>query len=366
MTEVVAALIRDGDRFLACRRPPHKARGLLWEFVGGKVEPGETKEQALIRECREELDIDIAVGPMFMELTHEYPDLTVRLTLFRASIRRGEPRLLEHSEMRWLLPTELDGFDFCPADEEILNAIRERYAAVLSLRERLFALQDKKYRAFSASLIPNVPEERIIGVRTPALRQLAREFGKTPEAELFLKSLPHLYLEEYAVHSALAAEIKDYDRLIAALDELLPYVDNWATCDMLSPKLFKKHPAGLIGDIRRWMDSPEPYTVRFGMGMLMAHYLDDGFRPEYLDWVAEIRSQEYYVNMMAAWYFATALAKQYDSALPYLEERRLPLWTHNKAIQKAVESRRISEDQKAYLRTLRRKQGQRGAGNARR
>lgn len=223
------------------------------------------------------------------------------------------------------------------------------------VRAELFALQDAPYQAFTARLIPNIDPARIIGVRAPALRQLAKKFAGEPDAMDYTALLPHRYLEEDHLHASLIGNIRDYGALIAALDGFLPYVDNWAVCDSMRPKLFKKHPEPLPDDIRRWMGSDHPYTVRFGIGLLLSHYLDGHFRPEYAEWVAAVRSEEYYLNMMVAWYFATALAKQYDAVIPYLEEDRLPRWTHNKTIQKAVESYRISDEQKEFLHTLRRK-----------
>ena len=220
------------------------------------------------------------------------------------------------------------------------------------VRERLFALADEEYREFQGGLIPTVDADRMIGVRTPALRSLAKELGKDPEISAFLAALPHRYFDENQLHAFLISLERDYDRCLAEVDRFLPFVDNWATCDQLSPKVFAKHRDRLIGEVRRWMGSELVFTVRFGIGMLMQHYLDSDFRPEHLDWVAALRSEEYYVNMMRAWYFATALAKQYPSAIRVIEEQRLDLWTHNKAIQKARESRRITEEQKAYLNTL--------------
>ena len=220
------------------------------------------------------------------------------------------------------------------------------------LQQALFALQDPDYRAFHSKLMPTVDPERIIGVRVPALRKLAREFGRTPEAGDFLRALPHDFYEEDNVHALLLNGMRDYHQVTAALDAFLPYVNNWATCDMLSPRAFQKHPPDLPDRARRWMAAGETYTVRFGIGVLMGFYLDQAFEPRYLDWVAEVRRGEYYVNMMAAWYFATALAKQYEAAVTYIEDRRLAPWTHNKAIQKAAESYRIPPERKAYLRTL--------------
>ena len=218
------------------------------------------------------------------------------------------------------------------------------------IRARLFAMQDAKYRDFTAKLTPTVPPERIIGVRTPELRKYAVELSKTEDAAAFMATLSHLYQEENNLHAFLIERIADYDACVAALDAFLPYVDNWATCDSMSPKCLKKQLPRLTGEIRRWMASDRVYTVRFGMGMLMRHFLDDAFDPAYLDWVAALRSEEYYINMMIAWFFATALAKQWDATLPYIERRRLEPWVHNKAIQKAIESYRIPEDRKIWLR----------------
>lgn len=218
------------------------------------------------------------------------------------------------------------------------------------LQEQLFALQDEKYRDFQRRLIPNIPPESIIGVRTPELKKLAKEMSARPEE--FLSELPHRYFEENQIHSFIIAGTKDFDECIRRLEEFLPYVDNWATCDQMSVKAFKKHTGELIGYVRKWIVSDRTYTVRFGVGCLMSFYLDGEFREEYLELAAGIRSEEYYVNMMTAWYFATALAKQYDAALPFIEQRRLDEWTHRKAIQKAIESYRINDEQKAYLRTL--------------
>lgn len=220
------------------------------------------------------------------------------------------------------------------------------------IQERLLALQDLKYRDFQNKLIPNIPSERIIGVRTPALRALAKELHGREDVESFLSALPHRYFEENQLHAFLLSLERDYDKTVERLDTFLPYVDNWATCDQTSPKVFRKHRAELLAAIDRWLVSEHPYTVRFGIGMLMQHYLDEDFREEHLARVAALRSGEYYVNMMIAWYFATALTKRYNEALPYIEQRRLDPWTHNKAIQKAVESNRVPDTAKEYLRTL--------------
>ena len=221
-----------------------------------------------------------------------------------------------------------------------------------NIRARLLELQDLKYRDFQCKLMPTVNSATVIGVRTPELRKLAKEFSKSLEAAEFLKILPHKYYEENNLHGHLIDTLKDYDQAIEAIDAFLPYVDNWATCDLMSPKVFKKHLPELYKKIREWLKSSYTYTVRFGIEMLMSFYLDEHFQPEVLDLVAGVKSQEYYVNMMIAWYFSTALAKQYDAALLLLQEQRLDKWTHNKAIQKAIESYRISDERKSYLRTL--------------
>ena len=221
------------------------------------------------------------------------------------------------------------------------------------IQNTLFALRDPAYQAFQSKLIPTMDPALVIGVRMPALRKLAKELAGTPDAEVFLKELPHRYYEENNLHGLLISALPDYAAAAAALEDFLPHVDNWATCDLLSPRAFRRHPPELPEQIRRWIRDERPYTVRFGLGMLMQFYLDGEFRPAYLDLAAGVRREEYYVRMMAAWYFATALAKQYDAVIPYLEERRLDRWTHNKTIQKAVESFRITSEQKAYLRQLR-------------
>lgn len=220
------------------------------------------------------------------------------------------------------------------------------------IRGRLFELQDAGYRAFQCKLIPTVDPETVIGVRTPQLRKLARELAKTPEAAEFMRLLPHRYYDENNLHGLLIATIRDYDTALAATEAFLPYIDNWATCDIISPKVFARHLPELLPRIEAWLQSDHTYTVRFGIEMLMSFYLDQAFRPELPELVAGVRQEDYYVRMMIAWYFATALAKQYDAALTLIEQQRLEPWTHNKAIQKAIESYRVSDEQKAYLRTL--------------
>ena len=223
----------------------------------------------------------------------------------------------------------------------------------VDIQQELFALQDLSYRDFHAKLMPTVDKARVIGVRTPKLRAFAKEFGKTEEAKEFLKVLPHQYYEENNLHGLLIEQIKDYPTLIRELNRFLPCIDNWTTCDLLTVRVVKKHLDTFTEEVERWLASDHTYTIRFGIGMLMRYYLEEHFSLEYPEKVAKIRSEEYYVNMMRAWYFATALAKQYEAIFPFLEEKRLDAWTHNKTIQKAIESYRITQEQKVYLRTLR-------------
>lgn len=223
-----------------------------------------------------------------------------------------------------------------------------------TITDGLFALKDENYRRFHAKLIPDISIDNIIGVRTPVLRKYAKEVAKLPEANIFLESLPHSYYEENNLHGALLSLLypKDIIAFMEQLERFLPYVDNWATCDMLSPKIFKKHLPYVYERVQKWLQSDAVYTIRFGIVTLLGFYLDNAFEPEMLQLVANVRSEEYYVNMAVAWYFSMALVKQYDATLPYIQNRVLEPWTHNKSIQKAIESRRIPQETKAYLRGL--------------
>ena len=220
------------------------------------------------------------------------------------------------------------------------------------VQQDLFAMQDLKYRDFHAKLMPTVDKDSVIGVRVPMLRAYAKKFGKTEEAKQFLEILPHQYYEENNLHGLLIDQMKDYELCIEELIRFLPYINNWATCDILSVKAVKGHLDSYIKNIYQWLESDYTYTIRFGINMLMRYYLEEEFKIEYPEKVAAIRSEEYYVNMVRAWYFATALAKKYDQVLPFLEEQKMDVWTHNKTIQKAIESYRITPEQKEYLRTL--------------
>ena len=243
-----------------------------------------------------------------------------------------------------------------PIEKSIFVALQTD-KMIEQLRTELFSLQDAEYKVFHSKLMPTIDPDTIIGVRTPALRALARKIQTVPgiDLDVFKANLPHKYYEENNLHAFLIEQCKDYDTCIWELDRFLPYVDNWATCDMMRPKCFKKHTGELRSKIEQWIGSAHTYTVRFGIEMLMVYFLDENFDPKYLTRVAGVQSDEYYINMMIAWFFATALAKQWESTLPYLTEERLPLWVHNKTIQKAIESYRISPEQKKLLRGLRRK-----------
>lgn len=220
------------------------------------------------------------------------------------------------------------------------------------IQKELFAMQDIAYRDFQAKLIPNLADGSMIGVRTPALRKLAKQMANREEIGVFLETLPHTYFDENQLHAFIIAERKNFAQCMDELTCFLPFVDNWATCDQLSPQIFKKHRQELLPYIKEWIVSDKTYMVRFAVGMLMEHFLDEDFDKAYPEMVSKIRSEEYYINMMVAWYFATALAKQYEAVLPFIEEMRLDSWTHNKAIQKSIESNRITAEQKAYLRGL--------------
>ncbi len=216
----------------------------------------------------------------------------------------------------------------------------------------LFSFQDKEYRDFNSKLIPNVDKDNIIGVRSPILRKYEKKIRNTSISQEFLSTLPHKYIEEYILHALLLENIKNYDEIIEALNKFLPFVDNWAVCDIMSIKLFKKHLDILPSQLDKWLNSSHPYTIRFAIKMYMTYYLDESFDVSYMKKIAKIHSEDYYVNMMIAWYFATSLAKQYNIAIKFLEKPQLDKWVHNKAIQKAIESYRITSEQKTYLRTL--------------
>lgn len=358
MVEVVAALVlREAGgqtEFMICQRPEHKARGSLWEFVGGKIELGETPRQALARECREELGVSICIGKLYAEVTHEYPDLTIHLSLFECILPQGErPQLLEHRDLRWITPEKIPQYLFCPADESISARIqREGLPQITPLQRRLLSMQDLGYRDFQVKLMPTVDPERVIGVRTPDLRAFAKEIAGTDEAIAFLERLPHDYFEENQLHAFLLEKIGDFEATVAALDRFLPYIDNWATCDSLSPKCFRKRHPALRAAVDRWLSSPHVYAVRFAMKTLMNEFLGDDFLPSDAERLAAFETDEYYLQMMIAWYFATALAKRFDDMLPYFSPGALHPVVRKMALQKARDSFRLTKEQKILLSNL--------------
>ena len=223
------------------------------------------------------------------------------------------------------------------------------------IQKDLFAMQEGSYKAFHCRLIPTVPENTIIGVRVPLLRSYAKRLVSRGLAETFMMQLPHTYYEENMLHGLLISGLNDFSVCVEEVNKLLPYVDNWAVCDSIRPKCFLKHHHLLLPEIEKWLSSKHPYTVRFGIEMLMVHFLGQDFQVSFLKRVGAVSSDEYYVNMMIAWYFATALAKQWETTIPYFQENRLTGWIHNKAIQKALESYRIAPQKKTVLKTLRRR-----------
>lgn len=243
-----------------------------------------------------------------------------------------------------------------PVQMEKSTGRGKEMSIITEIREELFKLQDVKYRNFSSKLIPSTDKNSFIGIRTPELRKYAKELLKREDIDVFLDDLPHKFFDENQLHAFIISGMKDFDKCIERVEEFLPYVNNWATCDQMSPKVFKKYKTELLDNIKKWIVSDKTYTIRFAIGMLMEHYLtDEDFDMAYPEMVASVCSYEYYINMMRAWYFATALAKQYDAVLPFIEGKRMDVWTHNKTVQKAVESYRITPEQKDYLRSLRMK-----------
>lgn len=220
------------------------------------------------------------------------------------------------------------------------------------ITKKIINEQDKEYRDFSSKLIVNISKDEIIGVRTPVLRKIAKDIHSTKQADEFLSSLPHSYLEENHLHAFLIEYEKDFDKAIKLTTEFLPYINNWATCDSFRPKVFKKHTDRLFEYIKLFLKSEHTYTIRYGIGLLLSFYLDEEFSTSHLAMVADINSDEYYINMMRAWYFATAIAKQRNYTLPYIENKLLDVWTHNKTISKACESFRVDDNTKTYLKTL--------------
>lgn len=341
----------------------------VYNLCAGMIEEGESIEACISRELYEETGL--AVKQIIKILPPSYAAVAISDTTTYIAFVEVEGEMEDHTseneeidarfydkqEVAGLLDTELFSsraqmaayFFTCGALEHLQH---EDVTLEEKIRNDLFRLQDESYKQFHQNLIPTVDPELIIGIRMPKMREYAKKFRKTPEAEEYLHLLPHKYYEENNLHALLLESMKDYNQLIPALCDFLPYIDNWATCDLMTPQIFKKHTDELIVMIQQWIHSNHAYTVRFGIEMLMKFYLDECFKPQYLNMVANIISDEYYVNMMIAWYLATALAKQYDTTITILQEKRLGKWVHNKTIQKALESYRITPEQKEYLRTL--------------
>ena len=359
MVDVVAALIAQDNQFYIFLRGREKANPLLWEFPGGKVEPGETREQALIRECMEECKIHVYPIKQLAQVQQD----NLCLTLYETRLTAGKIKLTEHQDVKLIGVADVNMYSFCPMDAKLLlqlktffNELQQRKPqSELSVVQALHNLQDKNYRDFNAKLIPDVSLDKIIGVRSPALRQYAKSIKNTDKAKEFVNTLPHVYFEENNLHGILVSEIKDWEQGITLLERFLPHVDNWATCDLLSPKCFENHDAQVLQRVEQWMSSDHPYTVLFGINVLMDRFLGERFEERFLYQVVGVKRQEYYIKMMIAWYFATALAKQYDSAIQVIQGQLLDKWTHNKAIQKALESYRVSDEHKKILKTLKRK-----------
>ena len=346
-TEVAAGVIWRGDRFLIAKRPENKARGGLWEFVGGKLEDGETGAEALVRECREELGAELTVYDKVFESEYRYPEITVRLKFYNAEIISGEPRLLEHSALEWILPSEAGKYGFCPADAEFVRLLPELYS---SPTEDIMSLADEKYGEFQQKIVPNIGPGVIVGVRIPELRGIAKgAYGKY-NAVRFMRELPHYYYEENLLHALLLCEEKDYDTAMKRLEAFLPYVDNWAVCDALRPKAFKKHPDALWEKIPEYLASKHEFTVRFGIEMLMVHFLEGERAREAMERVYAVKRGEYYVKMAKAWFFAEAAARAWDEARVFLEKGFGDTELDRMTLRKCLDSFRVSDEKKAQIR----------------
>lgn len=356
-----------GEYVISQRSADRPSLPLKWECVGGSVVAGENSIQGAIREVKEEVGIDLSPEEgrlVYSEIRKEKNDIRdIWIFNFDGAIELEKAVTDEVAQSYWMKPEKirrlLESGEMVQSlsyfEEKIQGVRPEPFSTAEKIRARLFFLQDRKYGDFHAKLIPDLEREKIIGVRTPALRKLAKELAKKPEAQEFLAALPHSCYEENNLHGFLVETVKDFDDCLRRLEQFLPYVDNWATCDQVSPKALGKQKEKLLEAVRRWLASERTYTIRYGVNMLMTFFLEEEFKPEQPEWVAEIRSKEYYVQMAVAWYFATVLAKQYEAVIPFLENGRLDPWVHNKTIQKARESYRITEEQKEYLKTLKRK-----------
>ena len=352
----------DGTYLLTKRHPGKDVYPGFWEAsCGGSAVTGEDPLTCAKRELFEETGIRsddfILVSHTFRDPSHSmyYSYLTI-VDCDKNSIVLQEEETVDY---KWV---DIKGFlDYIDSDLSI-KTHNNRYASYVSscrkgtlvteITEELLRNQDIKYRDMQVKIIPNIEADSIIGVRTPVLRKLAKDYAKRPDIEEFLSAIPHQFFDEDQLHAFIISEMKDYEKCMKELNAFLPYVNNWATCDQMSPKVFKKNRKDLLDEIEKWLKSDKTYTIRFAIGMLMEHFLKEDFKIDYPKKVARIRSEEYYVNMMIAWYFATALAHRYDAIIPFIEKKKLDTWTHNKSIQKAIESYRITDEQKDYLRSL--------------
>lgn len=344
-----------------------------WVGVGGKFEENETPKECLLREVYEETGLTLTKY-RFRGVIRFSSDIWGEelMFLYSASEFSGTLRDCDEGEFSWISKKDVYDLPIWEGDKAIFSALeneKEFFTMEVIYRGddlintpvcmpsplgRLFEMQDKEYLDFQAKLVPTISKDSMIGVRVPALRKFAREYIKSESAFKFLEGMPYFFYDEYLFCGILISEIKDYEKCIYYLEKLLPYVDNWAVCDIISPKAFKKNKDRLIVKIKEWSDSSHDYTCRFGLEMLMTHFLDEDFEPEYLKIVSSVTLENYYVKMMVAWFFATALAKQWDEAVKYIEKNELEEWTHNKAIQKARESLRISPEKKEILKKLKR------------
>lgn len=342
-----------------------------WVGVGGKFLPGETPDECLLREVYEETGFTL-LEYRFRGFIRFSSDIWGEefMCLYSGYKYSGDLTDCDEGEFSWIKKEEAYNLPIWEGDKAIFRALetcREFFTMeviykgdelvnnpvpVVSPLGEMFKLQDKGYRDFQGKLVPGISPDTMIGIRVPALRKFAKDYKKSEGAEAFMEKLPHYFYDENLLHGILISEEKDYKRAEESLDKFLPFVDNWAVCDIIAPKSFKKNKEKLIGKISEWVDSKEPYTVRFGLEMLMTHFLDSDFKEEYLKIPARVDIDHYYVKMMVAWFFATALAKQWDATFPYIKSRRLEPWTHNKTIQKAKESFRITPEQKEMLAQL--------------
>lgn len=339
-----------------------------WVGIGGKFLPGETPDECLLREVYEETGFTL-LEYKFRGFIRFSSDIWGEefMCLYSGDKYSGNLTNCDEGELSWIKKEEAYNLPIWEGDKAIFRALEtcEEFftmeviykgdelvnnpVPVVSPLGEMFKLQDKGYRDFQGKLIPGISPDTMIGIRVPVLRKFAKEFIKTGKADIFMEKLPHYFYDENLLHAILISENKDYKRTLKLLDEFLPYVDNWAVCDIISPKSFKKNRDKLIEKIKEWTESKEPYTVRFGLEMLMTHFLDSDFKKEYLEIPVRANMDHYYVKMMVAWFFATALSKQWDSTLPYIKDKRLPTWTHKKTVQKARESFRITPEQKDAL-----------------